>query len=147
MQECGRPTRRSDNILRLAAGPLRSLGQPQDIVLPPCWLSHIHNIPSRLSAQGLQAWGIFLRIIVLHDIRIRIYICTSVQNSLHIQKNYIYRVFNKYWRKITACSFKILSLGDFQSLLGAHQMWSICKNITLKGGFQIKKQKKVGNFP
>ena len=64
----GRPTRRSDNILRLAVGPLRSLGRPQDIVLPPCWLSHIHNIPSRLSAQGLQAQGIFLRIIVLHDI-------------------------------------------------------------------------------
>ena len=35
--------------------------------------SKYRGVTSRLLAQGLQARGIFLRIIVLHDIRIRIY--------------------------------------------------------------------------
>ena len=37
----GQPTRREDNILRLAKGPQRSRGQPQDIVRPLHWASHI----------------------------------------------------------------------------------------------------------
>ena len=37
----------------------------------------------------------------------------------------LYRVFNIYWRKIIANCLKNWSLRDFQSLLGAQQMWSI----------------------
>ena len=41
---------------------------------------------------------------------------------------FLYRVFHNVGPKIMAYCSQNVSLMDFQNLLGAHQMWSICKN-------------------
>ena len=52
MQECGTPNAKLGEYLEAAPPPQPPPPQPQDIHLASCWLSHIHNIPSPLSAKA-----------------------------------------------------------------------------------------------